>query len=272
MNLLKARNILWPEWYKEYNIKQLENFYNYDRLLLKGNRTESQKFRLDCLMQDMDEQGLLYPIIVSWTGYRVSVGHQRVWYAHKRGYTHISCYHVPNQRIWDRIMKSQYSDDYWQKRAGEKKIVLVGKNAERVLNLGYKVEEMNLNDITTIDDNTPIEDKKAMNAMLSKEIPERGMLWPILLRPTQDKMWDPHRHRMKNPLAKYIVWYGNNRYRYAVRNHFTHIHAVPLYEQSGIAREELCRLMSIPTKFNQLKNDYLELGRSIVNTEDPSTA
>jgi hypothetical protein len=65
MNLLKAKNILWPEWYKEYNIKQLENFYNYDRLLLKGNRTESQKFRLECLMQDMDEHGLLYPIIVS---------------------------------------------------------------------------------------------------------------------------------------------------------------------------------------------------------------
>jgi len=272
MNLLKAKNILWPEWYKEYSIKQLENFYNYDRLLLKGNRTESQKFRLECLMQDMDEQGLLYPIIVSWNGYRVSVGHQRVWYAYKKGYTHISCYHVPNQKIWDRIMKSQYSDDYWQKRAGEKKIVLVAKKANQVIDLGYKVEEMNLNDITTIDDNTPKEDKKAMDAMLSKEIPERGMLWPILLRPTQDHIWDAHRHKMKNPLAKYIVWYGNNRYRYAVRNHFTHIHAVPLYEYSGKAREELCRLMRIPTKFNKLNNDYLELGRSIVNTKDPSTA
>ena len=272
MNLLKSRNILWPEWYKEYNIKQLENFYNYDRLLLKGHRTESQKFRLECLMQDMDEKGLLYPIIVSWTGYRVSVGHQRVWYAHKRGYTHISCYHVPNQKIWDRIMKSQYSDDYWESRLGEKKIVLVGKNAERVMNLGYKVEELPLNDITTIDDNTPIEDKKAMDAMLSKEIPGKGMLWPILLRPTQDKMWDAHRHKMKNPLAKYIVWYGNNRYRYAVRNGFTHIHAIPLYEYSGSAREELCRLMRIPTKFNGLKNVWLELGQSIVDTEDPSTA
>src|SRR5210317_204908 len=272
MNLLKSRNILWPEWYKEYNIKQLENFYNYDRLLLKGHRTESQKFRLECLMQDMDEKGLLYPIIVSWTGYRVSVGHQRVWYAHKRGYTHISCYHVPNQRIWDRIMKSQYSDDYWESRLGEKKIVLVAKKANEVVNLGYKVEELDLNDLTTIDDNTPEKDKKAMDAMLVKEIPLNGMMWPILVRPTQDKMWDPHRHRMKNPLAKYIVWYGNNRYRYAVRNHFTHLHAIPLYEQSGNAREELCRLMNIPTKFNGLKNVWLELGQSIVDTEDPSTA
>ena len=272
MNLLKAKNILWPEWYKEYSIKQLENFYNYDRLLLKGNRTESQKFRLECLMQDMDEQGLLYPIIVSWNGYRVSVGHQRVWYAYKKGYTHISCYHVPNQKIWDRIMKSQYSDDYWQKRAGEKKIVLVAKKANQVENLGYKVEEIPLDNITTLDENTPKEDKKAMDAVLSKLIPKEGMLWPILLRPTQDHIWDAHRHKMKNPLAKYIVWYGNNRYRYAVRNHFTHIHAVPLYEYSGKAREELCRLMRIPTKFNKLNNDYLELGRSIVNTKDPSTA
>jgi len=47
---------------------------------------------------------------------------------------------------------------------------------------------------------------------------------------------------------------------------------VPLYEQSGIAREELCRLMRIPTKFNKLNNDYLEIGRSIVDTKDPSTA
>ena len=272
MKLLKAKNILWPEWYKEYSIKQLENFYNYDRLLLKGNRTESQKFRLDCLMKDMDENGLLYPIIVSWTGYRVSVGHQRVWYAYKRGYTHISCYHIPNQRIWDRIMASQYSDEYWKSRVGEKKIVLVGKNAEKVIELGYKVETIDLQDITTIDDNTPLEDKKAMDAMLSKEIPEKGMLWPILIRPQEDHMWDAYRHRMKNPLAKYIVWYGNNRYRYAVRNGFTHISAVPLYEQSGVAREKLCQLMNIPTKLNKLKNDYLELGRTILSTEDQSTA
>ena len=272
MKLLKAKNIFWPEWYKEYSIKQLENFYNYDRLLLKGNRTESQKFRLECLMQDMDEQGLLYPIIVSWNGYRVSVGHQRVWYAYKRGYTHISCYHIPNQRIWDRIMKSQYSDDYWKSRVGEKKLVLTAKKANQVVDLGYKVETISLEDITTVDVNTPKEDKKAMDAVLSKTIPKEGMLWPILIRPTQDSMWGPYRKYMENPLAKYIIWYGNNRYRYAVRNGFTHISATPLYEQSGVAREKLCRLMSIPTKFNELKNVYLEQGRSIVNTEDQSTA
>ena len=114
MKLLKAKNILWPEWYKEYSIKQLENFYNYDRLLLKGNRTESQKFRLDCLMEDMDENGLLYPIIVSWTGYRVSVGHQRVWYAYKRGYTHISCYHCSTQADVDMVMSSTFDETYWK--------------------------------------------------------------------------------------------------------------------------------------------------------------
>lgn len=272
MKLLKAKNILWPEWYKEYSIKQLENFYNYERLERSNRRTDSQVFRLECLMKDMDEHGLLYPIIVSWTGYRVSVGHQRVWYAYKRGYTHISCYHVPNQRIWDRIMKSQYSDEYWQSRVGEKKILLDAKKANQVVNLGYKVEEIDLNDLTTLDENTPKEDKKAMDAVLSKTIPEEGMLWPILVRPTQDAMWKPHVKKMKNPLAKYVVWYGNNRYRYAVRNGFTHIAAVCLYEYSGKSREELCGLMNIPTRHNGLKNVYLEQGRSIVNTKDPSTA
>ena len=273
MKLLKARNVLWPEWYKEYHIGQLENFYNYDRLHQSNRRTDAQVFRLECLMKDMDEHGLLYPIIVSWTGYRVSVGHQRVWYAYKRGYTHISCYHVPNQRIWDRIMKSDYSDEYWQSRLPEnKKILLVAKNAEKVRNLGYKVEGISCEDITTLDENTPEEDKKAMDAMLVKEIPEKGMLWPILVRPTSDPMWEPHRHKMKNPLAKYTVWYGNNRYRYACRNKFTHIAAVCLYEFSGKSREELCGLMNIPTRRNKLKNEYLELGRSIVNTKDQSTA
>src|SRR6056300_1653964 len=155
-------------------------------------------------------------------------------------------------------MKSQYSDDYWESRLGEKKIVLVGKNAEKVLNLGYKVQEIPLNDITTVDENTPPEDKKAMDAVLSSSIPKEGMLWPILVRPAQDAMWKPYLKYRKNPYAKYIVWYGNNRWRYAVRNGFTHIHAIPLYEQSGIAREELCRLMNIPTKFNKLKNVWLE--------------
>lgn len=272
MKLLKARNILWPEYYKEYNIKQLENFYNYDRLMLKGHRTASQKFRLECLIQDMDEHGLLYPIIISENGYRVTVGHQRVWYAYKRGYTHISCYHVPNQRIFNRVLSSTYSDDYWEKRAEGKKILLNAKKANEVENIGFKVEEIPCDNITTVDKNTPKEDKKAMDAVLSKTIPEKGMLWPILLRSAQDSIWDAHRHKMENPLAKYIVWYGNNRYRYAIRNRFNHIHAVVLYEQSGKGRETLCALMKIPTKRNRLPNHYLQEGYTILNTEDPSTA
>ena len=271
MKLLKAQNILWPEYYKEYNIKQLENFYNYERLERNNRRTTSQKFRLDCLMKDMDEKGLLYPIIVSWVGYRVSVGHQRVWYAYKNGYTHISCYHVPNQRVWDRIMQSQYSDEYWETRKMSELILECKERNRKFLERkGFTIEKIPLKKIECIDANTPREDKKAMNAILVQSIPKEGMLWPIIVRKKDDPMWQRHRIRMVKDEAEYIVWYGNNRYRYAERNKYDSIDCI-ICANSNTERDQLCEYMGIPRREDP-HNEWLERGRSIVNTEDLSTA
>lgn len=115
MKLLKAKYIHYPELYKEYSLSQLENFMDYRRLELSHRRTESQRYRLQCLMKELDENGLHYPILVSWVGYRVTVGHQRVWYATQRGYSHISCYHLRDQTDFERVMESDFSEEYWKK-------------------------------------------------------------------------------------------------------------------------------------------------------------
>ena len=110
MKLLKAQHIHYPHLYKEYSVKQLENFYNYHTKRM----TTSQSYRLRCLMDHMDIHGLYYPIILSENGYRVYVGHQRVWYATQRGYTHISCYHCSTQADVDMVMSSTFDETYWK--------------------------------------------------------------------------------------------------------------------------------------------------------------
>lgn len=261
MKLLKAQYIRWPEFYKEYSIAQLENFYDYNRI----RRTKSQSFRLNCLMKDLDENGLHVPIIVSWNGYRVTVGHQRVWYAKQRGYTHISCYHIPNQSIQDRIMKTDYSDGYWEKRKIEAMHLECNpKNLALLKSRGHKVEKISLKKIECIDTNTPAEDKKAMDAALVSSIPNEGMLWPILIRKKTDHMWQCVQNRFQNDHAPYVCWYGNNRYRYAIRNRYDTIDAI-LCEGTTDERNALCKLMDIPVRVhNEIENIWLERGRKIV--------
>lgn len=121
MKLLQAQHIHYPHLYRKYSVKQLENFYNYHTKRM----TTSQSYRLQCLMDHMDIHGLYYPIILSENGYRVSVGHQRVWYAVQRGYTHISCYHCSTQAEMDMVMSSTFDETYW-KNPSQK---IVGKNS-----------------------------------------------------------------------------------------------------------------------------------------------
>ena len=259
MRLLKAQYIHYPEFYKEYPIAQLENFLNYHTKRM----TKSQSFRLDCLMKDLDEHGLHVPIIVSENGYRVTVGHQRVWYAKQRGYTHISCYHIPNQSVQDRIMKTDYGEQYWRKHI-EKHLECNSKNRALLESRGHKVEKIFLKKIECIDTNTPAEDKKAMDAALVRSIPDEGMLWPILIRKKTDHMWQCVSHRMVKNDAPYVCWYGNNRYRYAVRKEYDTIDAI-LCEGSNDERNALCKLMDIPVRVhNEIENIWLERGRKIV--------
>ena len=111
MKLLKAQHIHYPHLYKEYSVRQLENFYDYHTKRM----TTSQSYRLQCLMDNLDEYGLYYPIIISENGYRVFAGHQRVWYATQRGYSHISCYHCSTQEERDMVMSCTFDENYWKK-------------------------------------------------------------------------------------------------------------------------------------------------------------
>ena len=118
--ILNATHIEFPEYHKVYSITQLGNFIDYRQSL-----EEDARFRLECLMKELDENGMTYPILLSPTiAYSVSVGHQRVWYAKQKGYTHIDCYEVPNQDAWEKVFFSTQSNDYWQKYTHSEKCKL----------------------------------------------------------------------------------------------------------------------------------------------------
>ena len=112
-NILNATHIEFPEYSKVYSISQLGNFIDYNRTL-----EQDARFRLESLMLNIDKQGMTHPILLSPTiAYSVSVGHQRVWYAKQKGYTHIDCYEVPDQQSWDKVFSYTQSNDYWQKNS-----------------------------------------------------------------------------------------------------------------------------------------------------------
>ena len=112
-NILNATHIEFPEYSKVYSISQLGNFIDYQRQL-----EEDARFRLESLMSNIDKHGMTHPILLSPTiAYNVSVGHQRVWYAKQKGYTHIDCYEVPDQTSWNKVFSYTQSNDYWQKNS-----------------------------------------------------------------------------------------------------------------------------------------------------------
>ena len=112
MKLLEAKHIEFPEYHKVYHLHMLGNFIDY-----RSPKRHGGTFRLECLMKDLDENGMTHPILLSPSiAYSVSVGHQRVWYAKEKGYTHISCYEVPDQNTWEKVFQFTQSDKYWQNR------------------------------------------------------------------------------------------------------------------------------------------------------------
>ena len=115
--VLKARHIEFPEYHQVYHIAQLGNFIDYDTRRMEPDA----RFRLECIIKDLDIHGMLHPIIVSYNAYEVSVGHQRVWYAKSKGYTHIDCYHIPNQEAWEKVFNYTQSNDYWKKYSQSEK-------------------------------------------------------------------------------------------------------------------------------------------------------
>ena len=115
--VLSAKHIAFPEYHKVYHITQLGNFIDYDTKQM----TSSAKFRLKCLCKELDIHGMIHPIIVSYNAYEVSVGHQRVWYAKQKGYTHIDCYHIVDQASWEKVYSYTQSNDYWEKYSTSEK-------------------------------------------------------------------------------------------------------------------------------------------------------
>ena len=85
MKTLSANHIEFPEYHQVYHIAQLGNFIDYDIRHMEPDA----RFRLECIVKDLDTHGMEHPIIISYNAYEVSVGHQRVWYAKSKGYTHI---------------------------------------------------------------------------------------------------------------------------------------------------------------------------------------
>ena len=119
--ILNATHIEFPEYHKVYSIRELGNFIDYRRI----ERDKDAHFRLQCLMKELDENGMTHPILLSPTiAHNVSVGHQRVWYAKQNNYTHIDCYEVPNQTAWEKVFLYTQSNDYWQKYTHSEKCKL----------------------------------------------------------------------------------------------------------------------------------------------------
>jgi len=88
----------------------LGNFIDY-------NSKHGGSFRLESLMKDLNENGMMHPIILNPNiSYSVIVGHQRVWYAKQNGYTHIDCYEPTSEEVYNQIFKFTQSDEYWKKR------------------------------------------------------------------------------------------------------------------------------------------------------------
>ena len=114
---LKAQDIHFPEYHHVYHLGQLGNFIDYDT----RNMEPDARFRLKCLCTELDTKGMIHPIIISYNAYEVSVGHQRVWYAKQKGYTHIDCYHIPDQAAWEKVFLYTQSNDYWKKYSHSEK-------------------------------------------------------------------------------------------------------------------------------------------------------
>lgn len=120
----------------------------------------------------------------------------------------------------------------------------------------------NLSHLCAIDDNTPPEDKKAMSLMLEKRISDEGMLHPLLIKEKTNSMWNHLKHKISEH-AEYVIWYGNNRYRYALEHGYTHIDCIIV--PTG-AKDSLCEQMQIPTSTNRVnENIWLEEGKKLLN-------
>ena len=105
IKLLQSIRNDFPQFYKEYCIKDLKIDASTERnwtLIWKQNGRPGKWLspkslsHLKYLHKDITTRGLIHPIII-WSQEKmlnVYVGRERVWFAKREGYTHISTYHV----------------------------------------------------------------------------------------------------------------------------------------------------------------------------------
>ncbi len=123
---------------------------------------------------------------------------------------------------------------------------------------GAEVLPFSISTLSNIDDDTNWNEKNAMAAMLEKRIPDEGMLHPLLITEKSFHIWKKHQHEIS---TDYVIWYGNNRFRYAKKHNYTHIDCVVV---DHIIKDALCEQMQIPTKTNNIsQNIWLEDGKRI---------
>tara|TARA_B100001778_G_scaffold107573_1_gene88073 strand:+ start:1582 stop:2040 length:459 start_codon:yes stop_codon:yes gene_type:complete len=128
----------------------------------------------------------------------------------------------------------------------------------------YHCKLVNVKDLCRIDDNTNADEKVAMMALLNDRIPKEGMLHPLIVTDKDVVMWKRHTHKI-SPEAKYVIWYGNNRYQYAIENGYDMIDCLILNHSILNIRDELCNQMNIKTRANEINsNKWLKEGRKLL--------
>ena len=96
-NILKAKNINYPELYMEISLKDLT--YKWDQVPVDQWTDYADKYGIPYkqLFSDMDQKGLLYPVIVrdlksNGVFRKYQCGGRRIIWAKRNGYDFISAY------------------------------------------------------------------------------------------------------------------------------------------------------------------------------------
>ena len=226
MKTLSANHIEFPQYHQVLEIASLGNFHDQSKVYKGGKERKQQRFRLESLMRDLDTHAMQPPIIVNkWVeDMPVSVGHQRLWYALHKGYTHIDCYVVPDQNVWNNIFNFTNSEDYWEKymnEYGERKELIAKEITHPQYHRLIPLDELRFKWDNVTGDWTVYADSQGINYKpLFESMDKDGMLHPIMVRVMN---------------GKYRKWQaGGRRIIWAKKQGYTHISAYVLDKQEQV--------------------------------------
>ena len=165
-----------------------------------------------------------------------------------------------------KVLKS-HRDSYflqWQKED----YIIYGGNSSRARFDYVSIESMQRGDGTpTTDENYNL------LKTLRESLPKQGMISPLILVATQNKYWAEWVPTSKNfwQIIPYVIQTGNNRYKVAVENGYTHISSVMFGTSVGprawnYLREELKRPLSQKINVGKQEGQSL-LGKILQETQ-----